>query len=189
MRIAAMGWTKPDAGVIATSPATAPEMAPRTLGFPVTHHSTNSQDMAAAAAPKCVATKALVASGPALSALPALKPNHPTHNMEAPITLRTRLWGRIDSCGYPVRLPIYSAHTSAETPEVMWTTVPPAKSHAGNRAPCVAFSKPPLPHTMCAMGKYTRNIHSVMNSSMAENRMRSAKAPQISAGVMRSEEH
>jgi hypothetical protein len=66
-------------------------MAPSTLGFPLTHHSTNSQASAAAAAPNCVATKALVASGPALRALPALKPNHPTHNMPAPITLSTRL--------------------------------------------------------------------------------------------------
>src|ERR1035438_10061617 len=109
MRMAAIGWTKPEAGVIATNPATAPEIAPRTLGFPLTHHSTASHDNAAAAAPKCVATKALAASGPALKPLPALKPNQPTHSMAAPITLSTKLCGRIDSCGYPVRLPIYSA--------------------------------------------------------------------------------
>ena len=30
-----MGWTKPEAGVMATSPATAPEMAPRAVGLPL----------------------------------------------------------------------------------------------------------------------------------------------------------
>ena len=37
---------------------------------------------------------------------------------------------------------------------------------------------------MCAIGKYTSSDHSVVNSSMALNFMRSAKAPEISAGVM-----
>ena len=42
-------------------------------------------------------TKALVANGPAASALPALNPNQPTHKRQAPITLRTRLCGFICS--------------------------------------------------------------------------------------------
>src|ERR1700733_10473497 len=86
-----MGETKPAAGVIATSPATAPEIAPRALGLPLFHHSAALQPRVAAAAPKCVATNALVASVPAESALPALNPNQPTHNRQAPITLMTRL--------------------------------------------------------------------------------------------------
>ena len=81
-------------------------------------------------------------------------------------------------------MPRYSAQTSAETPEVMCTTVPPAKSKQGIRPPRKAFSNPPLPHTMCAIGKYTRKHHSTVNSSMALNFMRSANAPQINAGVM-----
>ncbi len=81
-------------------------------------------------------------------------------------------------------MPKYSALTSAETPEVMCTTVPPAKSKQGILPPRDAFRKPPLPHTMCAMGKYTISIHKTMNSSMALNFMRSAKAPEISAGVI-----
>ena len=52
-----------------------------------------------------------------------------------------------------MRLPRYSAQTSAETPDVMCTTVPPAKSKQGIVPPEKAFSRPPLPHTMCAMGK------------------------------------
>ena len=81
------------------SPATAPEMAPSTLGFPATIHSINIHPNTAAAVAKCVTIKALLARGPALRALPALKPNQPTHSRHAPITLRTTLCGRIDSLG------------------------------------------------------------------------------------------
>src|SRR5262245_52313606 len=128
MRSAEVGDTNPDAGVIATNPATAPEIAPKTLGFPVRSHSTPLHPTTAAAAPKWVATNALVARLPDPRALPALNPNHPTHNREAPITLRTTLCGGMGVCGYPTRFPMYSAHTSADTPEVICTTVPPAKS-------------------------------------------------------------
>ena len=66
----------------------------------------------------------------------------------------------------------------------MCTTVPPAKSKQGIFPPENAFSKPPLPQTMCAIGKYTISTHSTVNSSIALNFMRSANAPEISAGVM-----
>jgi hypothetical protein len=72
--------------------------------------------------------------------------------------------------------------TSADQPELMWTTVPPAKSIA-LMLPVAPLIKPP-PHTMWASGKYTANIHSVTNNNTAENFMRSAMAPTISAGVM-----
>ena len=39
MTSAPLGSTKPDAGVIATSPATAPEAMPRTAGLPLATHS------------------------------------------------------------------------------------------------------------------------------------------------------
>ena len=42
----------------------------------------------------------------------------------------------------------------------MCTTVPPAKSNTGHLPPRNALRKPPLPHTMCATGKYTKNAHS-----------------------------
>src|SRR5208337_734583 len=99
MAIADMGETKPAAGVIATSPATAPEIAPSALGFPRFHHSTALQPRVAAAAPKCVATNALVAKVPADSALPALNPNHPTHSKQAPMKLKTTLCGGIGCFG------------------------------------------------------------------------------------------
>src|SRR5271169_4528460 len=116
---------------MATSPATAPEIAPSTLALPRSNHSAADQPSAAAAAPKCVATKALVARAPAASALPALNPNQPTQSKQAPIVLSTTLCGGMGSLGNPKRLPRYNAQTSAETPEVTCTTVPPAKSRVG----------------------------------------------------------
>src|SRR5437588_7543220 len=86
-----MGETKPLAGVIATSPATAPEIAPRTVGLPVFHHSVNIHPNAAVAVAKCVVTKALLARALDASALPPLNPNQPTHSRHAPMTERTTL--------------------------------------------------------------------------------------------------
>src|SRR5258708_38616834 len=91
INMAGNGFTNPDAGVTATRPATAPEIAPNMLGLPFLTHSANIQPSAAAAVAKWVATKALVASEDAARALPALNPNQPTHSKEAPITLITRL--------------------------------------------------------------------------------------------------
>src|SRR4051812_17686621 len=90
-----IGPTKPLAGVITTRPATAPEIAPSTVGLPLLSHSMNIQPSPAAAAAKCVATKALVAKPFEATALPPLNPNQPTHSSAAPITLRTTLCGAI----------------------------------------------------------------------------------------------
>src|SRR5690348_18225531 len=90
MTRACIGPTKPAAGVMATRPATAPEMAPRALARPFLIHSATLQLIAAAAVAKWVATNALVASELAARALPALKPNHPTQSRQAPIKLSTR---------------------------------------------------------------------------------------------------
>src|SRR5262245_7513393 len=90
---AAIGVTNPEAGVMPTKPATAPEMPPNSVGLPCFSHSITSQPSTAAAAPKCVATNALDARPPAATALPALKPNQPTQSKHAPIVLMTRLCG------------------------------------------------------------------------------------------------
>ena len=81
MTSAGIGLTKPEAGVMQTRPATAPEHAPSTVGLPRVIHSMPAQASAPAAAAKCVAQKALAARPSAASALPALKPNQPTHSM------------------------------------------------------------------------------------------------------------
>src|SRR5580693_10169572 len=105
MTSADIGVTKPAAGVIATNPATQPEIAPSADGFPWRIHSATLHPIAAAAAPKCVATNADVASVPALSAEPALNPNQPTHSKQAPIKLSTTECGGIGTFGYPSRFP------------------------------------------------------------------------------------
>src|SRR5262245_55083189 len=99
MTMAAIGVTKPAAGVIATRPATAPDAPPSIVGLPARIHSATSQPRAAAAAPVFVLTKAVAASSLEDTALPALKPNQPTHRSEAPITLNGRLCGGIGVSG------------------------------------------------------------------------------------------
>src|SRR5437867_156379 len=146
-RTADMGLTKPAPGVIATSPATAPLAAPSIVGFPEWFHSANNHVSAAVAAAVFVVTKAFAAKPLAFRALPALNPNHPTQSKAAPVTAKGRLCGAIYSVGKPRRLPTTMAHTRAETPELMCTTVPPAKS----RAP-MALIQPPFPQTQCASG-------------------------------------
>ena len=80
---------------MATSPATAPEAAPSTVGLPRIVHSVNIQPSAAAAAAVLVAMNALAARPFASSALPALNPNQPNHSRAAPITVMGRLCGCI----------------------------------------------------------------------------------------------
>src|ERR1700726_3705820 len=99
MTSAGIGPTNPAAGVIATSPATAPEIAPNALARTFLSHSAAHHAKAALAAAKWVATKALDANPFEASALPALNPNHPTHNKHAPIKLNTKLCGGIGCCG------------------------------------------------------------------------------------------
>jgi hypothetical protein len=82
MMRADMGCTKPEAGVMATSPATAPEMAPRALGLPLWIHSATLQPMAAAAVAKCVLTKALVARPPSIDGASGVEPE-PAHPQQA----------------------------------------------------------------------------------------------------------
>src|SRR3954470_5269981 len=101
-----------------TSPATAPEQAPRTVGLPRSSHSRPAQVSAPAAAEKWVAANALAATPSAAKALPALNPNQPTHKRAAPKAVYVKLWGGIGSLPNPSRLPISSAQMSAETPEL-----------------------------------------------------------------------
>ena len=80
-----MGPTAPEAGVMATKPATAPDAIPKTLGLPWSSHSLNIHPNAAAAVAICVTAIAIPAVPSAANSLPALKPNQPTHSMDAPI--------------------------------------------------------------------------------------------------------
>ena len=82
---------------MATSPATAPDAMPRTLGLPLLSHSANIQPSAAAPVAICVASIAMPARPSAAVAEPALNPNQPTHRSEAPIKVSVRLCGGIRS--------------------------------------------------------------------------------------------
>src|ERR1700677_1868044 len=155
MIMAPLGVTKPHAGVITTNPATAPEQNPRTLGLPRTNHSSIGQTKEAPAVASVVVVKALAAMPSAATALPALKPYQPTQSMPVPIMQSTMLCGVKCSLPQPRRLPRIKQRIRADQPEVICTTVPPAKSMAlilasGLETP---FIKPSMPQIMCACGK------------------------------------
>ena len=92
--MAAMESTYPAAGVIATSPQTAPVAAPVAEGFPQSTQSTVIQLRAAKAAAILVVTRAFTATPLIASALPALKPNQPNHSKAAPRMTNGTLLGR-----------------------------------------------------------------------------------------------
>src|SRR5438552_11107517 len=167
--------TKPDAGVIATSPATAPAAMPRTLGRPRWIHETVIHVRPAIAVAVFVTTKALVASPPAASALPALNPNQPNQRSDAPRMVIVASCGSLDFR----RRPMSTAATRAETPLEMCTTVPPAKSSAPSTC-----SHPPVPQTQCAIGSYTSVAQRSEKRTYALKLTRSANDPVIRAGVM-----
>src|SRR6185437_13409114 len=133
------GPTKPEAGVMVARPATQPVTMPTEVGLPTRSHSIAIQVSAAAEAAKCVARIADAAEALAARALPPLKPNQPTHSMPAPAMVMPGLCGGLRRCGKPLRAPIIIAVTSAETPAVVWTTMPPAKSIV----PSIASQPPP----------------------------------------------
>src|SRR5262249_48369577 len=85
--------TLPAAGVIATSPATAPEAAPSMEGLPLKSHSPNVHERTAHAVARKVFMKRSPAEPLASSAEPALNPNRPNHRSDAPIMVIVRLCG------------------------------------------------------------------------------------------------
>src|SRR5438093_4288697 len=127
MITAPVEFTKPQAGVMTTKPATAPEQKPRTLGLPLASHSAMGQTNEATAVAIVVVVNALAAITSAATALPALNPYHPTQSMPVPTMQSTMLCGGIGSLPNPKRFPRIMQRMSADQPEDMWTTVPPAK--------------------------------------------------------------
>src|SRR5438105_1767784 len=130
MSTAPLAVTKPQAGVMTTNPATAPEQNPSTLGLPRKIHSAIGQTKDATAVARVVVVKALAATTSAPTALPALKPYQPTQSMPVPTMQSTMLCGGIGVFPKPMRLPIIKQRIRADQPELMCTTVPPAKSMA-----------------------------------------------------------
>src|SRR3989338_5487856 len=145
--MAAIGPTKPEAGVMATRQQTAPVAAAIAEGFLFSAHERNAQIKAAAAAAMFVTTNALAARAPAARAEPALKPNQPNHRRTAPRMTNGILLALEPTGEWLSRLPMMRAAASAEKPAGRCTTGPPAKSRAPR-----ARSHPPTPHTQCATG-------------------------------------
>ena len=116
------------------NPATIPVAIPTTVGLPCLIHSINIQVKAPTDALICVTSIAMPALLSAATALPALNPNHPTHNIAAPITTMVRLCGGIGVCGKPFLEPSVKAQINAATPQVTCTTKPPAKSITSSEA-------------------------------------------------------
>src|ERR1051326_4087220 len=117
MMIAPLLFTKPQAGVITTRPATAPEQNPRILGLPLSMYSAMAQTKDATAVARVVVVKALAATTSAATALPALNPYQPTQSMPVPTMQRTMLCGGIGSLPKPRRLPNRIQRISADHPE------------------------------------------------------------------------
>ena len=68
---------------------------------------------------------------------------------------------------------------NAEAPELIWTTVPPAKSNAPRLR-----THPPTAHTQSASGSYMNVAHSKVKIRKLLNYIRSANAPVMRAGVI-----
>ena len=171
--------TKPAAGVMATSAATTPEAMPMVDTRWCRAYSANAQPTMPAAAAMNVLTNACAAAPSAASAEPALNPNQPNHRMPAPSMTNGTLWGTGRLSGQPERLPTTSASAMAAAPAFTWMAVPPAKSWAGRLK-----IQPSAPYTQYTTGEYTSSDHTGTNTIQAENFMRSATAPEMSAGVM-----
>src|SRR5216110_2765993 len=116
---APLGPTYPQAGVITTSPATAPEQNPSTLGLPRSAYSSMAQVKEATAVASVVLMKAFAAIPSGARALPALKPYQPTQSKPVPTMQSTMLCGAMISLLNPSLCPRKMHKTSADQPEVM----------------------------------------------------------------------
>src|SRR5437879_12378435 len=100
---APVGATYPQAGVITTSPATAPEQNPSTLGLPRSAYSSMAHVNEATAVASVVVMNAFAAIPSGARALPALKPYHPTQSKPVPTMQSTMLCGAMISFLNPSR--------------------------------------------------------------------------------------
>ena len=132
----------------------APEQSPSTEILPRCSFSTTAQARVAVAAPSVVVMKAWRAMPSAARAEPALKPYQPAQSRPVPMTQSTILCGVIGRLPKPARGPTRMQSSKADQPEVMWTTIPPAKSAALKAASALAMPEkcPVAPQTACAMG-------------------------------------
>src|SRR5574337_19237 len=120
--------TYPEAGVIPARSATAPLIAAITLDFLVRIQNITTQIRHDTAEAICVFTIVTPERDPAEYALPALNPNHPSHNSDEPSTASGILCGTIMPGPNPSLLPRTRAAAIPPTPVVVCIIIPPAKS-------------------------------------------------------------
>src|SRR5262249_30666229 len=108
--------TNPRAPASSNSLATADGHRHRDVRVPPFSSSVRAHTTIAVDAAVLVLRNTSVASGLALSALPALKPNHPVQSNPAPTRQSGRLCGGIGSLPRPRRLPSKMAAAMAEKP-------------------------------------------------------------------------
>ena len=140
--------------MIATRPATAPEMPPSTLGLPLRIHSASIQPSAAAAAPKCVATKALVASADARQRAAGVE-SEPAHPQQAGADEAQHQVVRLHRLAR-IALPLAQIQRADQRRDARGDVHHRAAREIEARESCRRgrrSASPPLPHTMCAIGK------------------------------------
>src|SRR6185503_8880175 len=123
--MALIGPINPAAGVTATSPTTMAVAAPTAVAFCWRAASRNVQTTSVPAGASMVVVKARAADPFAATALPALKPNQPNQSRPAPSSVNGTLCGTSAEDLKSRRLPTQTAVTSAATPALTCTTVPP----------------------------------------------------------------
>src|ERR1700722_14376298 len=116
---APVALTNPHAGVMTTSPATAPLQYPSKLALPRRIFSKMAQVNAPTAVASVVAINAFEDITSAPTALPALKPYQPTQSIEVPTIHKTMLCGGIGSLLNPRRGPNIRQRIKALQPEVI----------------------------------------------------------------------
>src|SRR5262249_60560923 len=168
------GLTNAHAGVIATSPATAPEAARTVVGLPSRNCSTSSQPSTPAQVATVVVVKASPAMLSAAPSEPALNPYQPNHSSDAPSSTNGTLCGFIGSLRQPTRLPMTMASARPAAPAFVWTAVPPAKSSA-----CSLFKIHPVPNTQFATGRDTPATPIAMKNVQPPNFVPYPTAPDL----------
>src|SRR5690349_18765031 len=111
-----VGVMKPHAGVTTTSPATAPEQKPSTLGFLRMMYSSPAHVNDATAVASVVVVNAFAEIPSAATAEPALKPYQPTQSMPVPTMQSTIECGGIGVLPKPRRGPMIKQRISADQP-------------------------------------------------------------------------
>src|SRR6202030_4770607 len=119
MITAPVAFTNPQAGVMTTSPATAPLQYPSTLALPRRIFPVSAQVKARTGVASVVVMNAFDEITSAATALPALKPYQPTHSIEVPTIHKTMLCGGIGSFLNRRRGPKIRQRIKALQPEVI----------------------------------------------------------------------